>query len=303
MDIKQGMLVAIIGLVLMLIISLVYFDQISTYVRGESQKEICKRQVQINSVSSSLQAKIACPITYVNIKSTPNSDGTKRRLAELMNDVRDIYSIAWEGSVLFGATSGTFCSVYAVVDFSQKGKYIENFEKYLTTHYHDYSRKQSYMDYFMNTNEGYATGMLSQSTTPTLLSTNGTYAVLFVYSKTYSSVEEWTNKVGSFIEHSPEAPGAGFTGKLATSIGGGTMIGGLGALAVIGIFSVPVISIPALGTFAVLTTVGSGTIFASIYDSGSPDIAANVIITRYNNETDLTDIGCQYFPVDLGTRP
>ena len=303
MDIKQGMLISIIALVIMLIISLVYFDQISKYIMGESQKEICKRQVQINAVSSALQAKIDCPITYVTIKSTPNSDGTKRRIAELMNDVRDIYDVAWTGSDLFGAQSGTYCSVYAVVDFSQKGKYVENFEKYLTTHYHDYTHEQSYMDYFMNTTEGSAEAMRGKSIVPTLIPTNERYAVMFVYSKSYGSVQEFTNKIGTLLEKSPEAPGAGFTGKVATSVGGGTIIGVAGAAAVVAIFGSAVISVPVLGTMAVLTATGSAGIFALIYDSGAPNIGANVLITRYNNESDLAEIGCQYFPVDLGTRP
>jgi len=297
------MLIAIIALVLMLIISLVYFDQISKYIVGESQKEICKRQVQLNAYSSSLQAKVDCPITYVTIKSTPNSDGTKRRIAELMNDVRDIYDVAWSGSDLFGAQSGTYCSVYAVVDFSQKDKYVENFEKYLTTHHHDYMSKESYMDYFMNTTEGSAEAMRGKSIVPTLISTNQRYAVMFVYTKSYGSVQEYTNKVGTFLEKSPEVPGAGFTGKVATSIGGGTLIGVGGAVAVVAIFGSAVISVPVLGTMAVLSSVGSAAIFTIVSEVGEPSIGAFVKLEKYNNESDLAEIGCQYFPVDLGTRP
>lgn len=299
MDVKQKFLLGFIILVIAGILLLVFFEEVKNFGVGESNKEICKRQVEIHATSPTLQASINCPITNVTLKSDPNADGTKRRIADLMKDVRDIYSIAWEGSELFEVGSGVFCAVYAIVDFTQKEGKIENFEKFLAEKRHSALSEQSYMDYFANARAGFSSNLISRlgySEMPA----KDRYAVLFWYKKEYSGMDAALNQLGNAI--SGRSPQAKATGRIA-AVGGGAVIGAAGVMLMASGVGIPA-GIILLGIGAGGAVLGGATtgVFINRYTE-EPRVAAQVLFTRYNTAEDLQAIECENFPIALGTRP
>ncbi len=305
MDTKEKVLIGFIICIIAAVLILVMFDKVKTFSSEQTSKEICKRQVQINAYSSSLQANINCPINYITIKSPPNSDGTKRRLAELMNDVRDIYDKAWTGSVIFPAKSGTFCAVYAIVDFSQKGQYIDDFDKFLIDNRPTYLSDQSYMDYFTTGIAG-TSKAFSSKIAPSKIPTSDKYAIIFKYSKTYQDFESFTNKIGAFASGQGvgglPVPQAGIAGKSIVVIGGG-IVAGVATAAVLYTASVP-LGIVFLGLTAGGMVTGSTLTSVGILAADNAQVLTpSVLLITYNGESELKDLGCEYLPVSAGTRP
>jgi hypothetical protein len=302
MDLKQGAILAFIIVAIALVITLIKFDDIKYSFLESNQREFCRREVDINAISTSLQSRISCPVLAVTIKTDPNSKETKKRVANLMADARYVYDAAWQNSELFGAQNGVFCAVYGVIDFKQKNKYVEDFDQYLIETPSSLGEKngQSYMDYLTNSKSSLA--MSEAQGHPTLLSTNERYAVLFQYTKDYGFIDTVTNKVGTLIEGSPDMSGVGTTGKLATAIGGGVVIGVVGTIGLIYI-GIPLGVVSALGVFG-LGSLGSATaIFASTYAGEDPKITAAILLVNYTTQDSLKAYGCEIFPVSMGTRP
>ena len=303
MDTKQKILIGFIIMIIIVILLLIFFDKIKNLGVEQTHKEICKRQVEINAISTTMQSRIDCPIINVTIKSDPNSKATKERIALLMKDVRDVYGVAWEGADLFGAESGVFCSVYAIVDFTQKDKYLEDFEKYLAETPYTFMKSDSFMDYFSNSKEGFSKNLLPKIS-GSKLSTNDRYAVLFWYIKNYDKIDSAFNWLGNAVQ-GKETPGA-YAGGRIYAVGGGALISAAGVMLIatgVGVpFGVTLFGIGAAGALVGGGSVASIAIYKELYGEG-PKTAAQVLLVRYNSQDDLKNIGCEIFPVSLGTRP
>jgi hypothetical protein len=295
-----GIIIAIVAALLLLA---VFFENVKNFGVENTRREICKRQVDINAVSTAMQSAINCPVMNVTIKSDPNSDSTKRRIADIMGDVRYVYDTAWSGGELFEAKSEVFCSVYAIIDFAQKDRTMNDFEKYLATHKYSALSDETYMDYFGKRKGGFSQGvLLPRIVSETKASSNDKYAVLFWYKKQYSGMEEALNTVGNAITNTgPAALPIG----IVTVIGGGVLIGAGGTMLIasgIGYGGLTLLGFGATGAI-VGGTGTAGFLAYNLTYSENPKYAAQVLFVAYNNQSSLEAIGCKYFPVALGTRP
>lgn len=298
MEKKQLIPIGVIIAIIVGILLLVFYEKVRYVGIEESHKEICKREVQINAISKFVQPNINCPPLYITIKTEPNSKETKRQIAELMKDARDVYDVAWQEKDLFSETSGVFCAPYAVIDFKQKNKFIECFEKYLRTTPYSPLKSDSYMDYFSG---GVAPPPSGEKD---LLSTKSSYAVLFLYTKEYEKIKTVTNKLGELTageKWEMPVPEAGTTGQVVAIVGGGVLVGAV-ALAGGVVIGAGVFSIAAITAAGIFTGSGASA-WAIFKDKEEPKISSYVLLVPYNNFDDLEKLGCEYFPVPLGTRP
>lgn len=287
--------------VILIVLGLVNIDSIKNFAMGESHREICRRQVDVSAISTSFQATANCPILNVTIKGDPNSMASKELLANTMRDARYVYDAAWQGNDLFGAESGTFCAVYAIVNFAQKDKSMFDFNKYLTKPY-SFTSEKSYADYFSTGNTGLSSNLLPSMETSELPSKDK-YAVIFWYVKDHNLIDSAVNNIGCAVAGSCSAGGARTFGKIA-AIGAGSVLGiGGGILMVTGVGAPGGL----LLWSAAGAVVGGGTTVATLTYNGiykeNPVKAVQIIVATYNSTDDLEALGCKIFPVSLGTRP
>jgi len=300
MDTKLKILAGFIILIIVALITLVFFEKIKYFAAEQTHREICKRQVDINAFSAVMQPVINCPILNITIHGNPDSDANKKRIADTMADARYAYGVAWDRGDIFPAASGTFCALYAIIDFDEKNKEIHDFDKYLLEKPYSLASDKSYYDYLTNDLGGHLP-ISGRASLP--LSTNTKYAVLMWYSKKYSKIDSFLSSVGTFVQgtqYGLPSAGATTTGAMVTVIGGGVVLGAAGLIGgvLIGGGYVIIGGLAATGivTGSTLTTAG---LFLSDND---PVIVPMIILVPYGKPLDLKNIGCEYFPVSLGTR-
>jgi len=300
------MVLGLIILAITAILVLVLFDQIKDFGIEETHKEICKRQVQINAVSPELEPRIDCPVLERTIHGNPDLQSSKNAIARLMRDAREVYGIAWEGSDIFPAKSGVFCAPYALINFEQNNTYVKNLDKFLAeTRYSPFS-SETYMDYLTGQTAGTSGNLAQAIKVNTSLPTDRKYAVVFVYAKEYGNIKDLTNKIGEFATGGNNNFGlpsafAGLQGQIVTSVGGGVLLGATAAIALY-VAGVPV------GLFlagAAATGIVSGSALTAVVTevTDEPKIAAEILLIPWTTQDGLKVLGCQYFPVSLGTRP
>lgn len=308
MDNKQKILIGLVVTIIVIIIGarLLY----ESYMKADSlaHREICRRQMEVNSYSTALTSKINCPPLEFTINADPGAKQTKKAIADLMADARFAFDPAWDvGADLFYETSGTFCVPYAIMDFKDKGKEFRDFGTYLAETKVS-ETGMTYMQYFSTpkqTEPMIGDDVFAGKTEDIAYSTDNKYAILFVYTKKYDDFEEFmnnlgTNAMGTQYGGAP-ATGSGTIGKTIVIVGGGVV---LGTAAVIGTIASGggLFSVVSAGAFS----AGGGAVgLAALTTLATPDpqTFAGIFFVPFTSEEDLQARGCANFPVALGTRP
>jgi len=263
-------------------------------------KQQCKDSIKLSSLAHISQfelkpGQIKCPPIEIKIKGDP---GNKRdessmyyQLAQLMVETWDVFG---QGKLNLFESLGVYCSVYAFIDFDKKGKILEGFKDYLSSNTIP-SRGVDYIEYLTNGASPDSNLYLSNSKN-IVIDTSKKYAMVFIYTRNLTKIDNLVNNLG----HAINSLGSG-----SNIVGGEQAVGTIGA-GVIG-SAAGGIGIMMLGGGPVTVTLGAVAIggvaaYSAIFAGERPQLSAYVVLTPYDSQDALKNIGCEQFPVSLGTR-
>ncbi|MBW3022510.1 hypothetical protein KY308_00210 [Candidatus Woesearchaeota archaeon] len=254
-------------------------------------KQKCKDAVETLALATVRQftvpATVECPTLNIKIAGDPSIEKQagimKKEIADLMAETWDVFG---RGELNLFSSSGVYCMPYGIIDFENKKGEIKDFAKYLATAQVPLSGKD-YLAYLTNGELGNSETYLL-SDTGKVINTSRDYAVVFIYARELGAINNWIN----FLGGGESQQGS----QVAGTIGVGVLGAEVGALGVVLIGGGPVTI--TLGAVA----AGVTATYAAVFGGEPPEWYAMVVLTPYDSEDSLKELGCQYFPIELGTR-
>lgn len=279
----------VIFLVIMLITLIVFFALFANWRSATdyaAKKEQCKKSFLMHTITNAIgtPTDVDCPTNYFTLSYNPDTDSgrgmIKRDIANLWLDSCDVFDY---GKHELSTAQNTYCAVYAVVDFKNKGKTVPGMYDYLLN-MNVPGTGQKYVNkcaaYETDSDKIAAEFERLKKINPIAdtIDTSKKYAVIFVYSKKNNFVANLKNYLGGGWK------AAGIGGAIVSTVTAGLIIGSGGTLAL---------------------PIGAATGLVAAYEiaTGGESQGYSVFLIReYSNDT-MKDIGCDEFPVVQGYKP
>ncbi|MEM4336440.1 MAG: hypothetical protein QXG86_00350 [Candidatus Woesearchaeota archaeon] len=292
---KKALSTKIIAGFLIVIVAAIFYLTFISKVKEANEREIHKRQCKNSVLLYSLTTikgyelrpyTIECPLLELTLTGNPEipkqAEKMKKEIAITMAEAWDVFG---RGNIDLFQESGTYCAVYALIDFKEKNKEIKDFNRYLLENNVPFENVD-YVTYFTNGIAKQISGEVGEG----VIDTSKKYAVVFIYQKKLSTIDEV--KI--------------FFSKLVTLGAEKNKLVGAISMGVISAAGTGIAVILAGGSFMLATggavVVGGLELLTSIFSGGNSDSIAMISFLPYENEETLKELGCQYLPISLRTR-
>ncbi len=286
--------VAAFILVAFLIILLIIFITKSSNTAGYlAKKEECKKSFLMHATTAAVGIPIdlKCQTNYFILNYDPGTETgkemIKRELADLWLDACDVFE---NGKYELFKQEGTYCAVYAVVNFEKEGKVPGMYEYLLKTNAPGTNEKyvercavyKTDTDNLLKEFEARKKTLPPDKQVADEIDTSKDYAIIFVYTKE----KDWFSNMKDYF-------GGGWSSTAKLGAGGAVLTYATAAL-IIGSGGTVALAIGAAGgLFAAYEVATSGE---------KPQWISSFLIKEYDKKT-LEDLGCKEFPVVQQYRP
>lgn len=273
-------LIAIAFLVILLPFVWKIGEQAAEVSRITSCKASVEANAQMHISALDFSKNIKCPTKEITIK-TKDQNKIKKQLADEMAECWDIYK---QGEENLFSKNGMLCAICSRIDFKDKNAEVKGFSKFLTETKMPRLDK-TYLEYLARYSTEEAYELLGKLETSNYnldeesFPTNKDYMVIFVYAKGTDAIK----KLSNFLTAENIGGKVGMVALGAGAVGAG--------LAVFGIVSNPVGW--GIGIAGIIVAVGS----YFLEPENAPEWSSVTVFTEYTEER-LTEIGCEYLPVE-----
>lgn len=287
---RQVVYVILAAVVLLILVTLI--PNIANQINTTTRQTSCRASVEslerlhINGVQVSPD-EVSCPTEEITIRSD-DSQTMKKEIADAMVGC---WSDFKEGRPTIFSESRTYCALCSVIDFQDKDRSLGHFTEFLATQPLPSNRSKTYMDYLMRYENPRAREIIddpsifdsADTALDDRIDTSKRYAVVFVYAKGKTAIENVIDYFGRGTTSLAMGFGAWGTTTLAT----GTAAVVLGAS--------PVGWITA-GTVGFGFLVGSGTALKTYFADEDDEPHLAFIMLQEHTPRTFKDLGCEYYP-------